>query len=205
MAAATIQYRDQTVTRPVRVMRVLLLDGYSPDDADHRVVVEAVEELHAGRHEVDLLAVHGFNPVMSAAERAAYHSDQPVISEDVRDSATRLQAADALLFCYPTMAFNVPASLKGWLERVMVPGVAFVFDHEHRVRPGMQNIRRIGAVTTSPHSRVARTRARDAGKRTTARTLRLSAHKRCRTTFVSVPTPVDDNGIARIRKALHRW
>ena len=47
-------------------MRVLLLDGYSPDDADHRVVVEAVDELHAGRHEVDLLAVHDFNPVLSA-------------------------------------------------------------------------------------------------------------------------------------------
>ena len=186
-------------------MRVLLLDGYSPDDADHRLVVEAVEELHAGRHEVDLLAVHDFNPVMSAAERVAYHSEHPVISDDVRDSASRLQAAQALLFCYPTMAFNVPATLKGWLERVMVPGVAFVFDDEHRVRPGMQNIRRIGAVTTSPHSRLARFRARDAGKRTTARTLRLSAHKRCRTTFVSVPTPVDNKGIARIRKALHRW
>ena len=186
-------------------MRVLLLDGYDPSDDDRRVVVEAVGELKAGSHEVDLLAVHGFNAVMSAAERAAYHSDQPVISDDVRDSATRLQAADALLFCYPTVAFNVPASLKGWLERVMVPGVAFVFDDQHRVRPGMQNIRRIGAVTTSPHSRWARFRARDAGKRTTARTLRLSAHKRCRTTFVSVPTPADDEGVARIRKALRHW
>ena len=88
--------------------------------------------------------------------------------------------------------------MKGWLERVLVPGVAFVFDHKHRVRPGMQNIRRIGAITTSPHSRVARLRGRDAGKRTTARTLRLSAHKRCRTTFVSVPTPADDEGLARI-------
>ena len=186
-------------------MRVLLLDGYDPPDDDRRVVVEAVDELEAGGHEVDLLAVHGFNAVMSAAERAAYHSDQPVISDDVRDSATRLQAADALLFCYPTVAFNVPASLKGWLERVMVPGVAFVFDDQHRVRPGMQNIRRIGAVTTSPHSRWARFRARDAGKRTTARTLRLSAHKRCRTTFVSVSTPADDEGVTRIRRALRRW
>ena len=186
-------------------MRILLLDAYDPDDVSRRVVDEAIAELEAGRHELDLLAVHSFNAVMSAAERVAYHGDEPVISDDVRDSAERLQAADALLFCYPTMAFNVPASLKGWLERVMVPGVAFVFDEAHRVRPGMQNIRRIGAVTTSPHSRLTRMRARDAGKRTTARTLRLSAHKRCRTTFVSVPSPADDNGIARIRKALSRW
>lgn len=186
-------------------MRVLLLDGYSPDDADRRVVDEAIAQLSDGRHEVDLLPVHGFDPVMSAAERIAYHGEQPVISDDVRDSAERLRAAEALLFCYPTMAFNVPATLKGWLERVMVPGVAFVFDDQHRVRPGMQNIRRIGAVTTSTHSQLARMRARDAGKRTTARTLRLSAHKRCRTTFVSVPSPADDNGAARVRKALSRW
>ena len=186
-------------------MRILLLDAYDPDDVSRRVVDEAIEELQAGRHEVDLLAVHGFNAVMSAAERVAYHSDQPIVSDDVRDSAERLQAAEALLFCYPTLAFNVPATLKGWLERVMVPGVAFVFDEAHRVRPGMQNIRRIGAVTTSPHSRLARFQARDAGKRTTARTLRLSAHKRCRTTFVSVPSPADDEGMAKIRKALSRW
>ena len=186
-------------------MRVLLLDGYDPSDDDRRLVVEAVEELQAGRHEVDLLAVHDFDAVMSAAERTAYHSEQPVISDDVRDSAERLRAAEALLFCYRTVTFNVPASLKGWLERVMVPGVAFVFDDRHRVRPGMQNIRRIGAITTSPHSRLARLRARDAGKRTTARTLRLSAHKRCRTTFVSVPSPADDDSVARVRRALRRW
>ena len=186
-------------------MRVLLIDGYGPDDTDHRVVSEAIEELRAADHEVDLLGLHDFNGVMSPAERAAYHSDEPVISDDVRDSAERLRLAEALLFCYPTMAFNVPAVMKGWLERVLVPGVAFVFDDKHRVRPGMQNIRRIGAITTSPHGRLTRLRARDAGKRTTARTLRLSAHKRCRTTFVSVPTPADDEGIGKIRKALRRW
>lgn len=186
-------------------MNVLLLNGYHPADADHRVADEAIEELDAGGHAVDLLGVHDFNAVMSTAERSAYHGEEPVVSDDVRDSVARLRAAESLLFCYPTVAFTVPAALKGWLERVLVPGVGFVFDEEHRIRPGMENIRRIGAVTTSPHGRLVRLRARDAGKRTTARTLRLSCHKRCRTTFVSVPSPADDQGIARIRKALSRW
>ena len=187
------------------MMRVLLLDGYDPSDDDRRVVREAVEELEAGRHEVDLLAVHGFNAVMSAAERIGLPrraaGDLGGCARLGRQAAGR--GGPAVLL--PTMAFNVPATLKGWLERVMVPGVAFVFDDRHRVRPGMQNIRRIGAITTSTHNRLARLRARDAGKRTTARTLRLSAHKRCRTTFVSVPSPADDAGIARIRRALRRW
>ncbi len=186
-------------------MRVLLLDGFDPDEADHRLVDVAAEVLSSKGHELDLMAVHGFNSVMSQAERAAYHSDQPVVSEDVSESVEQVRAADAMLFCYPTIVFTVPDSVKGWLERVMVPGVAFVFNDKHRLRPGMTNIRRIGAITTSPHDRWTRLRRRDSGKRTTVRTLRLSAHRRCRTTFVSLPTTCDEKGIEKVRRALRRW
>lgn len=161
--------------------------------------------LQAKGHTTDLLDLHTYNKVMSAEERAAYHSDVPVVSEDVRDSADRLRKAQSMLFCYPTLTFTVPASVKGWLERVLVPGVAFVFDEKHRVRPGMTNIRRVGAITTSPHGRIARLRARDSGRRTTARTLRLSCHSRCRVTFLSLPTPLNEHAPTRIRRALRRW
>lgn len=186
-------------------MRVLLLDGYEPGDPDRRVADEAARELRARGKEVDRLELHDFDLVLSAAERVAYHGEQPVISDDVRDSVSKLRAAQAMLFCYPSVAFNVPASVKGWLERVMVPGVGFVFDEEHRVRPGMTNIRRVGCITTSPHRRWARLRARDGGKRTTARTLRMSCHKRCRTSFASILSPADKTGLAQVRKVLKRW
>ena len=186
-------------------MRVLLLDGYGQGDPDRRVAHAAAQALRAGDHRVDALELHGFNAVMSAEERIAYHGDQPVVSDDVRDSVDRLRQADAMLFCYPTVAFTVPAVLKGWLERVLVPGVGFVFDDRNRVRPGLPNIRRVGAITTSPHGRMARWRAKDGGKRTTARTLRLSCHNRCRITFRSLPAPADDSTEDRILRALRRW
>lgn len=182
-----------------------MLDGYSPDDPNHLVTETAVASLQANGHSVDVLDVHRYNKMMSAEERAAYHSNEPVVSEDVRDSVNRLRKAQSMLFCYPTVAFTVPATVKGWLERVLVPGVAFVFDEKHRVRPGMANIRRVGAITTSPHGRIARLRARDSGKRTTARTLRLSCHRRCRVTFLSLPTPLNEHAPARIHRALRRW
>ena len=90
----TIQYRHQPLTRPVkRVVRVLLLDGYEPY-ADRRPP-QSVDDGGGGAEfrgttRSTCSAVHAFNPVMSPAERAAYHSDQPVISDDVRDSAERL-------------------------------------------------------------------------------------------------------------------
>ncbi len=186
-------------------MRVLLLDGYHPKDGDRGVVLAATETLGAKGHDVERLELHDFEAVMSPAERRAYHSEQPVISEDVRDSAERVRVADALLFCYPSVAFTIPAPMKGWLERVMVMGVAFVFDDNHKIRPGMPHVRRVGAITSTPHGHLARLRARDGGRRTTARTLRLAANKRCRSTFAAVASPVGDTEIAKVRKALRRW
>lgn len=209
-------------------MRVLLLDAYEPDDPDRAVVAAAVGALRDRGHEVDRLDLSGTGQFMSAAEHAAYHSEEPIISDDVQDSVDRLRRAGGLLFCYPTMAFTVPARLKGWLERTMVPGVGFVFDRNNRIRRAMTNIRRVGSVTTSPHGRMARMRARDGGRRTTVRTMRLCCHTRCRVTFVSLPTgtalggagAVGGTGVAgtgaetagaagaaaeRIRRALRRW
>lgn len=195
-------------------MRVLLLDAYEPDDPDRAVVDVAVETLGGRGHELDVLDLSGTDQFMSAAEHAAYHSDEPVVSDDVRDSVARLRQAGGLLFCYPTVAFTVPARLKGWLERTLVPGVGFVFDRNNRIRRGMTNIRRVGAVTTSPHDRRARMRARDGGRRTTVRTMRLCSHSRCRVTFVSLPAgagagaAADGIGAAeaaRIRRGLRNW
>ena len=207
-------------------MRVLLLDAYDCDDPDRAVVAAAVGALSDRGHEVDRLDLWGTDQFMSAAEHAAYHSEEPIISDDVRDSVDRLREAGGLLFCYPTTAFTVPARLKGWLERTMVPGVGFVFDRNNRIRRAMTNIRRVGSVTTSPHGRMARMRARDGGRRTTVRTMRLCCHTRCRVTFVSLPAGAGtalggagavgsaeavgeagaaEAGAERIRRALRSW
>ena len=42
-----------------------------------------------------------------------------------------IKQAEALVFVYPTWWSTMPAILKGWLERVLVPGVGFVFDEQH--------------------------------------------------------------------------
>lgn len=183
-------------------MRVLLIDGYPSGDPNGAVVATAMRTLEACEHEVERLSVDGWAP-MSAAERAAYHEDEPLVTDEARVSAAAVRSADALLFCYPTMTFTVPASVKAWLERVLVPGVAFVFDAKGRVRPGMTNVRRLGAITTTPHSSAKTRRVRDAGRRTILWTLRLSCHKRCRRTFVAIPTDSPDH--TKITTTLKRW
>lgn len=190
-------------------MQVLLIDAYPIDDPDRAVADTAAEVLAGGGHHVDRLdlAASGFEPFMSPAERAAYETDRPLRSDDTRAAAELVRGADALLFCYPTTTYTVPALLKGWLERVLVPGVAFVLDEAGRVRPGLDRVRRLGAITTTPHGWLDTRRHRDGGRRTILLTLRLDCGRRCRRTFRSVPA---GSGAAprtrlRIERALGRW
>jgi len=117
-----------------------------------------------------------------------------------------VKAADALVFVYPTTLFGVPPVLKGWLERVMVLGVAFVFDAKRRIRPGLTNVRRLAAVTTTRHSRRVTWRARDLGYRTIMRTLRMNCHARCRQTFVRLPESLSEEDHDHVlARRFRRW
>jgi len=96
---------------------------------------------------VEDLYGEGFSPALSAAERANYY-DESANRGDVEPSVARLKAAEALLLVYPTWWFGMPAMLKGWLDRVWVPGVAFRLDGGGTLKPQLANIRRIGVITT---------------------------------------------------------
>jgi len=189
-------------------VRVLVIDSYDTDDANRSVVEHSIAALKALRHDVDhlSLASNEFAAHMTAAEHRAYETDTPLLAEETQAGAAAVQAADALLFCYPTTLFGVPPRLKSWLERVMVMGVAFVLDDERRVRPGMKNIRYLGVVTTTPHSTVRTLQARDLGRRTFMRTLRLNCNPGCKRTFIRLHRDaVNGADVAYLQKRLYRW
>lgn len=186
-------------------LRILVIDGFEPDAADRQAVDTAVTILEQAGHEVTRLSLidEGFANAMSADERAAYHETDNIVSDDVARSVELVKSSEALLFCYPTQTFQVPQIIKAWLDRVLLPGVAFVFDNAGRVSPGLTHIQRLGVITTRPHSRLAVARARDGGRRTILWTLRLNCGLRCRRTFVGARTGEDHS--VRIQRALRRW
>jgi putative NADPH-quinone reductase len=109
----------------------------------------AVETLRRGGHEVDDCDLYGegFDPVMSRQERIDYHDvgrNRARIAADV----ARLKAAEGLLFVYPVWNFGFPAILKGYLDRVWVPGVAFDIDARGNLSRTLRHIRRLGAICT---------------------------------------------------------
>ena len=153
------------------------------------LAARAVAGLQAGGHTVDVIDLYrlGFRPAMSAAERTAYHGDDPILDPLVAHHADVVGRADLLVFVYPTWWSGLPAILKGWLERVMVPGVGFRFDERTgKVKPGLGHVRRIVGISTygSPHSYVLA--VNDNGRRILTRALRVSCGPRTRTTWLGL-------------------
>jgi NAD(P)H dehydrogenase (quinone) len=170
-------------------MRVLVVVANPDPNSYSHAISERVERgLRSAGHDVVVrdLCAEQFRAAMSAEERVAYHSDTPVLDPMVQDHIDDLLSAQGIVFVYPTWWSSLPAVLKGWLERVMVPGVGFVLDDQHRVRPGLTGLRRIAGVSTygSPLPYVKA--VNDNGRRTITRALRMSAGWRARTTWLGL-------------------
>ncbi len=112
----------------------------------HRVAVDALKQ--AGHEVADLdLYAEGFNPVLSRAERLDYH-DLSKNRAGVETYVAQLQWAEALVFVYPTWTYGLPAMLKGWFDRVMLPGVSFRLGEDGIARPNLQHLKRVVGIST---------------------------------------------------------
>jgi NAD(P)H dehydrogenase (quinone) len=107
-----------------------------------------VETLTARGWEVDDcdLNAEGFNPVLTESERRGYHEVGPNLAP-VASYVERLRAAQALVLVFPVWNFGYPAILKGFFDRVFLPGVSFRLE-DGKVRPNLTHIRKLAAVTT---------------------------------------------------------
>jgi putative NADPH-quinone reductase len=171
-------------------MQALVVVAHPCDDSfTHAAAERAVTGLRAGGHTVEVVDLYalGFRVAMSPDERHAYHGETPLIDEHTREHARLVQWADCLVFVYPTWWSGLPAMLKGWLERVMVPGVAFVFDERSgKVRPGLCHVRRLVGISSYGSPRTTVKLINDNGRRTITRTLRMSCGLRVRTTWLAI-------------------
>jgi NAD(P)H dehydrogenase (quinone) len=166
------------------MLAVVVAAHPTPDSFCHALAARAASGLRAAGHEVAVMDLYrdGFQAAMNAEERRAYDGDTPILDPLVADYAALVRRAEALVFVYPTWWAGHPAILKGWLERVLVPGVAFRFDERtNGVRPGLGNVRHIVGISTygSPRSYVRL--LNDNGRRILTRALRMSCGVRART------------------------
>ncbi len=171
-------------------MNVLLVLAHPcPDSFNHACATAAITGLERAGHTVELIDLYAdrFVAAMSLDERLAYETDTPILDSQIDDHAARLKRAEALVFVYPTWWSGLPAILKGWLERVMVPGVSFEFDPvTGKVRPALQHVRRLIGVSTYGSPRRNVLLINDNGRRIITRALRMSCGWRTRTTWLGL-------------------
>ena len=171
-------------------MRALVLLAHpDPQSFSAALAAAALRGLAAGGHEARLVDLYAqdFDPVMTRADRLAYETGTAVVDPVVAAQAEHVRWADTLVFVFPTWWSGLPAILKGWLERVLVPGVAFELDERTRkVRPTMQHVTRVVGITTYGSPRLYVTALGDGGRRTVARALRLVCGRRTRATWLGL-------------------
>lgn len=130
-------------------MRFLVIYAHPAQDsfhsALHRCVVNA---LTAAGHEVDDCDLYseGFQPVLRPDEFRLYH-DTSANRSIAPHAVERLLRCQGVIFVFPTWWYGMPAILKGYLDRVWLPGVAFEIAGSRTI-PTLTHIVRLGAVTT---------------------------------------------------------
>lgn len=133
-------------------MRALVVYCHPKTDSFNAAVKDlVVDKLRSVGAEVRLTDLYrrDFAPVLTGAEWEGYltcPSNVDSVATDVAD----VRWCNTLIFVYPTWWYGLPAILKGWLDRVMLPDVAFRMPDElnRNIRPGLRHISRLGVFTT---------------------------------------------------------
>ncbi len=147
----------------------------------------AVETLAEAGHQVDLLDLYesGFDPALSAEERATYF-EAGRNRAGIEEHAARLERAQGIVLIYPSWWFGFPAILKGYFDRVWVPGLAFDLGGA-ALRGKLHNITRFAVVTSYGSPRwYIRWIIRDPTRRIIRRGLAGLCHPRCKKLFLAL-------------------
>ncbi len=166
-------------------MRCLVVHAHpDPSSYSASLLQAAVNGLETGGHQVDVLDLYDMN--YRASMTGQEHRDYYTIAENHPDPVVAkhidlVKAAEMLVFVYPTWWSGLPALMKAWLDRTLLPGVSFVKNEKTgKVSPALGNVRHLVCVTTTGSTSWRIRLVGDAGRRTIMRTIRLVCHWRCR-------------------------
>jgi len=147
-----------------------------------------LDKLRAAGAEIRLrdLYAEGFQACLTGHELQTY-LETPVNRAPVEDHCADIEWCDTLIFVYPTWWYGLPAMLKGWLDRVLLPDVAFLMpDGQNRtIRPGLHHITRMGVFTTCGASWWLTRIIGAPGRRTLIRGVGLLLHPRAKKVFAA--------------------
>ncbi|MEO6395187.1 MAG: NAD(P)H-dependent oxidoreductase [Devosia sp.] len=137
-------------------MRVMVVHAHPVETSFNRALCNAVlETLRANGHETDLVDLYAecFDPVLSREGRIGYHNVPENVTPELRPYVERLLKADGIVLVYPVWNYGFPAILKGYFDKVFIPGVSFVLEggpspDKGKLKPNLKHIRKVAFVTS---------------------------------------------------------
>ena len=166
-------------------MRILVIFCHPSTESFGASIFDlACRTLRAAGHDLRThdLYRENFPPVLTTEEWNDYLPRTDRIIAKHSDHVADLRWAEGLVVIYPTWIYGVPAMMKGWLERVWLPGVSFdVAEAKQRTaKPKLQNIRYFVGITTSGAPWWWLRMIRDPGRNLWTRGLRVLFARRCK-------------------------
>lgn len=133
-------------------MRVAIVFNHPYKGSYCNSILTAVTKgLQKGQHEIDLIHLDkdNFNPVMTSADLKAFRDKKPV-DPKVIEYKERLEKADHLIFIFPIWWELMPAMTKGFIDKVIFPGVAYDYTNKEntRMRPLFEKLKGVTVITT---------------------------------------------------------
>ncbi len=110
-------------------MNYLVINSHPYSGSFHAGAVQAVREEAARKgHRVSVvdLVADGFNPAMTSADLKAWGQGQS-IDPLVKRYQQEIEKADVLVFPFPIWWGSMPAVLKGFCDKVLLPGWAYKY------------------------------------------------------------------------------
>ncbi|MEN0086974.1 MAG: NAD(P)H-dependent oxidoreductase [Pseudomonadota bacterium] len=150
-----------------------------------------LESLKTGGWDVDACDLYAeeFDPVLSRVDREEYH-DLEINRRRVEPYVERLQNARALIFVYPVWNYGFPAILKGFIDRVFLPGVSFHLEEtapdKVKLTRALSNIDRLATVTTYGGDRLRTFLAGDPPRKYMMRTMRATVGLTARARYLAL-------------------
>lgn len=157
-----------------------------PDPNSYNAAIKAqvIQHLEDAGAEIRLIDLYGekFDPALSNQDWQDYE-DAEINGKSVQSHTDAVLWCDALFFIYPTWWYGPPAMLKGWLDRVLLPGVAFHMPQGGNILPGLRHIQYLSVFTTCGASWLLTKFIGSPGRRIIMRGLGLLCHPAVKRTY----------------------
>ena len=108
-----------------------------------------IEGLAQKGHTIDLIDLYKekFDPVLSKKE-LSYYSQGKLVDQKIGEYQKRIEQADHIFFIFPVWWYDVPAILKGFLDRVLLKNWAYEYSPAGIPKGKLGFIKKATVITT---------------------------------------------------------